>query len=269
MTHHATPFLYHACAHAFSAHFTRPIDRLIEVQAGTSLPINGGHGSARAENFRFNETVSFKAGYSQVSGSEKFVADEKDKTKVNCIHTTLAMSVVEGLNILDVITADRVVSRLASSYVEGEEAESVWIGSRFDNLQIAGCKIDVELHHELWPKLKTFELAIAEFEKNEEFRKMAKSPLGLWKLPKKIDRHGVICCSLVKKLTPEKCPGVEHLGHHGHVLVVPEFGKIYLAELVLTHGSKTLTMIRFELGSPQSGGGTVSQSGNNGRPPGT
>jgi len=266
MTQKATPFLYHACAHAFSAHFTRPVERLIEVQAGISLPINGGHGSSRVENFRFNETVSFKAAYSQVSGSEKFV---KDGNAEKCVHTTLASSVVEGLNILDVITADRVVSRIASSWESGDEPHSVLLGSRFDNLHIAGCKIDVELHHELSLKLETFEDAINEFKNNSEFRKMAESLSGAWKLPKKIEPHGVICCSLVKELKPAKCHGIKRHGHCGHILEVPEFGKIHLAELVLTHGSKTLTMIRFELGSPNGGGGSVSQSGNNGRPPGT
>lgn len=265
MTHHATPFLYHACAHAFAAHFTRPVDHLVEVQAGISLPITGGHGSARVENFRFNETASFKAGYSQVSGSEKFV---REGDKERCIHTTLATAVLEGLNIQDVITADRVVSRIASSWESGEEPHSVVLGSRFDNLRIAGCKIDVELHHELALKLDTFAAARKEFESNEEFRKMAESPSGAWELPKKIETHGVICCSLVKELRPAQCPGIKRFGHHGHVLVVPEFGKIHLAELCLTHGSKTLTMIRFELGSPQGGGGTAGQTGTNGRPPG-
>jgi hypothetical protein len=266
MTHHATPFLYHACAHALSGHLTRPIEHLIEVQAGTTLPSTGGHGSTRVENFRFNESVSFKAGYAQVSGSEKFVpAGDKER----CIHTTLSTAVVEGLNILDVISADRVVSRIASSYESGEEPHSVVLGSRFENLHIAGCKIIVELHHELALKLDTFAAARQEFASNADFRKMAESPMGSWKLQDKIDPHGVICCSLVKELVPEKCPGVKRLGHYGHVLVVPEFGKIHLAELVLTHGSKTLTMIRVELGSPNGGGVVVAQSGTNGRPPGT
>jgi hypothetical protein len=267
MTHHVTPFLYHANAHALSGHMTRPFEHLIEVQAGTTLPTSGGHGSARVDNFRFNQFVSFKAGYSQVSGSEKFVRDEDGKER--CIHTTLASAVVEGLNILDIITADRVVSRIASSYETGEEPHSVVLGSRFENLHVAGCKIEVELHHELALKLDTFEAARHEFATNPDFKKMAESPFGHWKLRDKIDPHGVICCSLVHKLVPEKCPGVVRLGHKGHVLVVPEFGKVHLAELVLYHGSKTLTMIRVELGSPNGGGVTVSQSGNNGRPPGT
>ena len=265
MTNHATPFLYHAWAHAFSGHFTRPIERLIEVQAGISLPITGGHGSSRVENFRFGETASFKAGYSQVSGSEKFV---KNGNKERCIHTTLAMSVVEGLNILDVITADRIVSRVASVWESGDEPRSVVLGSRMENLRIAGHKVEVELHHELALNLETFEDARKEFASNSEFRKMAEHPFGAWKLPKKIDPHGVIVCSLVKELKPEKCPGIKQHGHYGHVLEIPEFGKVYLAELVLSHGTKTLTMIRFELGSPQGGGGSSGQSGTNGRPPG-
>lgn len=266
MTHSVTPFLYHGCAHALSGHLTRPIDHLIEVQAGITLPTTGGHGSARVENFRFNESVSFKAGYAQVSGSEKFV---QDGNKERCIHTTLATAVVEGLNILDVITVDRVVSRIASSYESGEEPHSVVLGSRFENLHIAGCKIDVELHHDLALKLDTFEAARNEFANSADFRKMAESPFDAWKLPKKIEPHGVICCSLVKELQPAKCPGIKRLGHYGHVLVVPEFGKIHLAELILTHGTKVLTMIRVELGSPNGGGFVAGQSGTNGRPPGT
>ena len=265
MTQQATPFLYHAWAHAFSAHFTRPINQMIEVQAGVSLPITGGHGHSRVEDFRFSSTASFKVGYSQVSGSEKFI---EAGNKERCIHTTLAMSVVEGLNILDVITADRIVSRVASSWESGDEPESVVIGSRFDNLRIAGHKIEVELHHELALRMKTFEEARKEFASNSEFRKMAESPLGTWKVPKKIEPHGVIVCSLVKELKPEKCPGVKQHGHYGHVLEIPEFGKVYLAELVISHGSKTLNMIRFELGSPNAGGGSSGQAGTNGRPPG-
>jgi len=262
MTQHVTPFLYHASAHAFSAHFTRPTNHLVEVQAGISLPINGGHGSSRVDNFRYNETVSFKSGYAQVSGSEKFDSDG------NCIHTTLASSVVEGLNILDVVTADRVVSRIASSWKSGDEPESVLLGSRFENLRIAGHKIDVELHHDLALKLKTFAQATDQFASNAEFRKMAEHPFGTSKSPKKKhDSCGVICCSLVKELKTESRSGITLHGHHGHVLEVPEFGKVFLAELVLTHGAKSLTMIRFELGSPNGGGGTAGQANSNGRPP--
>lgn len=254
-------FHYHANAHVLSARFTRPIQHVVEVQAATSLPSIGGIGSARVENFRLNEHLSFKAGYSHVSGSEK---EQNGKT----IHTTMATAVVEGLNILDVVTADRIVARLSSSYdPDDEESRILVIGSRFENLRVAGCKVDVELHHELALKLDTFAATRKEFASNADFRKMAEDPFAPGKLPAKIEAHGVIHCSLVKDIQPAKCHGVVRYGHYGHVLEVPEFGKIHLAEILLQHGRKTLTMLRLELGSPNGGAVTAVQADSNGLPP--
>jgi hypothetical protein len=39
-----------------------------------------------------------------------------------------------------------------------------------------------------------------------------------------------------------------------------------LAELFIEPGALTLTMIRFKLGSPDGGDGTVSEAGTNGKP---
>lgn len=266
-------FHYHANAHALSGRFTRPIQHVIPVQAATSLPIIGGVGSARVDNFRFNEHVSFKAGYSHVSGSEK----ERDRKKESergrepereIIHTTMATAVIEGLNILDVVTADRIVARLSSSYAAAdEESRILLIGSRFENLRVAGCRIEVELHHELALKLDTFEAVVAEFASNAEFRKMSEDPFSPGKLPGKIEAHGVLRCSLVKDIQPAKCPGIVRYGHYGHVLEVPEFGKIHLAEVLFQYGRKTLTMLRLELGSPNGGTMTVVSADSNGRPP--
>jgi hypothetical protein len=82
----------------------------------------------------------------------------------------------------------------------------------------------------------------------------------------KVEAHEVIHCSLVKKFDPAKCPGI--CEHHGHVLVVPEFGRIYLAEVLFQYGRKTITMLRVELGSPSSGNVAAGQADSNGRPPG-
>ncbi|HET8923096.1 MAG TPA: hypothetical protein VFN26_08900 [Candidatus Acidoferrum sp.] len=260
MAPHTRRFHYHANAHVLSAHFTRPILHDIPVQAATSLPTTGGVGSARVENFRFNEHISFKAGYSHVSGSEKV-----ENNKI--IHTTMATAVIEGLNILDMVTADRIVARLSSSYESGQESRILILGSKFENLRVACCKIEVELHHELAFKLDTFEAIRNEFANNADFRKMAEDPFHPGKLPEKIEPHGVVHCSLVKDIQPAKCPGVLRYGHHGHVLEVPDFGKVFLAEILFQHGRKTLTMLRVELGSPNGGGTTVVEASSNGLPP--
>ena len=256
----APSFSYHASAHALSGHLTRPENHLIQVQAGSVLPSTGGQQSSRIENFRHGETLSFAAAYSHVTGSEKI-----DNGKTIC--TTLSTSVVERLNILDMVTADRVVSRLASSYVSGDESEILVLGSRFENLRIAGCPIEVELHHELALGLKTFADVRKEYKSNADFRKMTDDPFKPGKLPAQVEAHEVVRCSLVKDIHPAKCPGIKRHGHHGHVLVVPEFGTVYLAELRFEMGRKNLRMIRVELGSPNGGGVIVAEADSNGRPP--
>jgi hypothetical protein len=254
-------FLYHASAHAYSGHFVRPENVLIEAQAGVTLPSSGGQHTAHVENFRHGALVSFDRAASQVCGSEKI---EDGKT----IHTTLVTTAIEKLNILNMVTADRVVARLASSFEPGaKESKIVTVGTRFENLRVAGCHIDVKLDHEFFLKLDTFEAARNEFASNEEFRKMSADPFDPKPGPSTIGRDGIIHCTLVKELHPPKCCGVTHYGHRGHVLVVPEFGKVYLAELMLQHARKRLTMIRIELGSPQGGGSTGGEADSNGIPP--
>jgi hypothetical protein len=246
-------FHYNANAHALSAQFDRPFKQLIEVQAPAALPTIGGYGSSRVNDFRFNELVSFKSAYSYVSGSE-----QREEGKV--YHTTLVTTTVEGLNIMDVVTADRVVARLAASYEFGhDESKIIPLGSKFENLQIAGCPVKAEFDHELFLKTETFADLRKEFESNEEFRRIAEDQFrsGTKQQPKPC---GVLLCSLVKRIETT-CPGVKI---QGHGLVVPKFGTVFLGELLAEHGKRTLTMIRLELGSPVSGSGVVAQVAGNG-----
>jgi hypothetical protein len=38
----------------------------------------------------------------------------------------------------------------------------------------------------------------------------------------------------------------------GHVFIVPQFGKVFVGEILAKHGTRTLTMLRLEMGSPVS-----------------
>jgi hypothetical protein len=247
-------YLYNGHGHALSGHILRPFEHQIEVQAGMSLPTSGGYGSARAENFRVKEVVSFKTAYTQVSGSLK-----KDDNS----HTTLVSSTVEGLNILDVVTADRIVARLASHHGPGPgESHIILLGSHFENLKIAGCPVNVDLDHELFLKMDTFEAVRNEFQSNTEFRKIAEDLYGTGKRHALPDSHGVVHCSLVKDMKTT-CPGVKR---QGHAFTVPQFGKMYLAEVIAEHSKRSLTMLRLVLGSPTDGCLDVVEVQGNGKP---
>lgn len=237
-------FHYHACAHAFNGSFTRPFHAQIDVQAPSALPIIGGHGSSRVENFQFREFISFRKGYTHVSGGHQ--ADDDS-------NNTLVTSVVEGLNLFDVVTADRIVARLYSKHAAGDdEGHITMVGSKFENLRIAGCPVDIKLNTALFERLQTFEDAKNEFDKKEEFRKIAENPFQAGEPLKEIRPCGVILCSYVKEMETE-CPGVRRVGH---CFSVRGFGKIFLGEVLFRPGQRTLTMVRLELGSAIKGDGS-------------
>ena len=253
MDEHRT-YLYNAHGHALSGQILRPFQQTIEVQAGTSLPTTGGYGSAHVENFRVKEVLSFESATTQVSGS----FNERDQS-----YTTLASVTIEGLSILDVVTADKVVARLASRHhLKEDEPHIVLVGSHFVNLRIAGCPTTVDLDQELFLRLDTFDAVRKELESNAEFRKMALDPYRTGKALEPPKPHGVVLCSLVKEIKTT-CPGMEQ---RGHVLTVPQFGKIFVAEVIAQHSRRTLTMLRLELGSPTSGPVVAGQVQGNGQP---
>jgi len=246
-------FHYHACAHAFSGSFTRPFSETIDVQAASALPIIGGHGMARIDKFQFREFISFRKGYTHVSGARQ----DDDHS-----HNTLVTSTVEGLNLFDVVTADRIVARLYSKHLSGEpEGFITMVGSKFENLRIAGCKTDIKLNVELFEEMPTFTRAREEFAKNGEFRKIAEDPLHTSQKLTKVEPNGVILCSCVEEMKTD-CPGVTRVGH---CFSVPGFGKIFLGEVVIRHGERPLTMVRLEMGSAVDGTGSGIQAMVNGR----
>ena len=272
-------FHYDASAHALSGRFWRPFQRVIEVQAPSVLPSIGGIGNSRVDNFRLDDLVSFKAGYTHVVGSEMELKDAKGQSRI--AHTTQVTSTVEGLNILDVITADRIVARL-SSVQDAEDKEAggepriVLIGSRFENLRIAGCETYVSLHHKLLLSLDTFG-AITNLPDTHDFWKLVSETLKAINPAaevekKKLEARGALLSSVVKEVKfkcldegEELCPGITRHGRHR--FHVRDFGNIYLGELVFQPSRKTLTMLRIELGSPNGAGMVVVQASSNGQPP--
>src|SRR5579859_4199782 len=235
-------FHYRACANALSANFTRPFAHNLEIQAPISLPTIGGHGHSTLENFRFREFVSFKRAYTHVSGSQ---AEDGS-------YNTLVIASVEGLNILDVVTADRVVARIRSKHSkDAAESDISLAGSKFENLKISCCPAKVELDFDLFESILTFEKAKAQLGK---IRQIAGAARG--------NDHTPIACTCIKELKVD-CPGVKPERHGFHV---DGFGNIFLGEVMIKHGEKTLTMIRLELGSAVAGSGTVVEASSNGSP---
>ncbi len=243
---HRIAFNFHGHGHALSGEFRHPLWSIIPAQASASLSTIGGIAVAHGENFHFQDFVCFKSAHTHISGKRR--RDEAGETFV-----THASTVVKGLNILGVVTADRIVSRLTSIHKPKEcEGHIIAEDSRFEGLKINGEDVKVILRHELLVKCKTF-------------GDLTKGIAGDRKSGKMValdEECKVAICSLVEKIET-KLQGVDA---KRHLIEVPNFGKIFLAEVLAYPGTRTLTMLRLELGSPHVADLTVAETGGNGQP---
>jgi hypothetical protein len=250
-------YIYNAHAYGFSGAIDRPFAHSKEVHAGSALPSTGGFEKARAENFRLQEVFTYGAAHTVVSGNK----NEKDGS-----FNALASATLEGLNILDMVTADRIVARVSSKqYMDEPEPTVLTLGTRIENLRIAGCAVQVEFDNDLFRRLGTFKSFLDEYNGNQQTREMLQTRL-LGNKPKsdvpeflhqrynwfdkdKFGAKGIVLCTLVKEIKTN-CP---ELQIYGNVVVVPQFGKIYFGEIHLQRDQRELSTFRVELGSAVGG----------------
>ncbi|HEY6292507.1 MAG TPA: choice-of-anchor P family protein [Terriglobia bacterium] len=206
-------FLYHALASGVSGKITSPFQDLIEVQGASALPSTGGYSASRVESFRYKQILSLGAVTTLTVGS----FSEQKRT-----YDTLVTATIEQLNILNVVTADRIVTRLASAQPEegGPPRVSI-LGSLIENLNIAGYPLDIR------PDPRPFEKY--ERPRRVELRSLVDPPDLDESCGFRVDEDGAF--------------------------EVPQFGRLYLAEFLSTACYQSLTMLRVELGCPVATGG--------------
>ena len=252
-------YLHQADALAAWGHITRPFSEPIPTQAALSLPNSGGYGSARAEGFRFKEILSFGAAYTEVIGSEHSPDGPFD---------TLALCAIEKLNILDVVTCDRLVARISSRRdIDADGPEITTMGSRFERLRIGNHFFEeldlgagVICECDTWKKLQE---ALQDGKKRESLAKSAMTAPNGERVelpdPKRMPN----------KLGFSLAPGC---GRSASIKEVPwsipisQVGTVYLGEFFVSEYSRQLDMRRLELGCPLAGSGGTGGAGGGGVP---
>ena len=259
--------VYHAEATTLEGELKLPFPQRICAQTFSKLHEQGGYVSQHTENFRLGGVISFKSAYTQVAGN----VDDKPGHGWN----TLATSVLEGLNVMDVVTADRVVAQISTDHPPvGYVPTVTLLGTRFENLRIAGHPVKLEIDSNiLGPKPANHAPYTSDSgflqrvtRQYERIRGHQNLPADILKrynqLPSSSASRESVECSLVNQ-AEGSFPGRSF----GHVIDVPDFGKIYLATLRLDQSDfeqdvpkKTLisfTMIQLELGCIISGQASV------------
>ncbi len=274
--------IYHAEATALSGHLTLPLEQHIHPQAYARLSDNGGYLSQRSEFFGVEEVIRYEAAYTQLAGN----VDPKPGHGWN----TLVTSVVEGLNVLDVLTADRIVAQISTDHPRAGYVPTVtFLGTRFEGLRIAGHPVHLDLDLNLLGEKPANdapyigESGFMDRVKSQHDRILAAPGVpaevaGRFKetsaltMDAAANKQESLECSLVNKA------GGGYPGRSfGHVIDVPNFGKIYLGVLRAEQsdykaGTSTpkattfrLTMIDCKFGCAIGGNAAAAESITNGR----
>ena len=132
---------HHAEAVVLSGNLQLPLVQEIKPQAHVKLHEEGGYLSERSENYRLEGVISVRSAYTHVAGNRS--------TKPGQGWTTLTTTVVEGLNVMEILTADRIVGQTITEHPLVGYVPSVnFLGTRFENLRVAGhpVKLDLDLN---------------------------------------------------------------------------------------------------------------------------
>lgn len=247
-------FLYHAEAVGASGRITLPIEDAMPMQASLGSPVGEGYGSVRVESFKHLDYLSLGPIESKVVGSH---------SARDAAHGTLSTVSIEKLNILDVVTCDRLITRLTSKHPEDGSSQASFIlyGTRFENLRIAGYQIDLNLAIGLFSQLGTFEKLNTAYQTDPAIRaelsQLAMYPVKGERLPVS---NGIFGCTLAH--IPDELPG--GLTRNGQGIYVPHFGTVYPAQFYITEGSRRLRMLHVELGCSVEGCYGFGDTGANG-----
>ncbi len=235
---------YHAEAKALHGELHRPFKQIITPQALAQLHSQGGYLDQDGEAFGAERAISYGSAYTHVSGSLE--------TKPDGGWCTLSTCAVVNLNILEVVTADRIVSQIFTEHpLKGYVPRISFLATRFENLRIAGHKVDLELDMNILGGRHVEDLAYSRNPKLVEHLTAHSQRICGYKglpdaarerytdPPKKISEttdagdtkeREIIECSLVTS-SGGNYPGRSY----GHVIHVPDFGDIYLGTVKVTH----------------------------------
>jgi hypothetical protein len=239
-------YIYHSSAYAVAGEFYRPLRKSLPTQGAAVLGVTGGHSSHCLGKFCLDCLVSFESACIEVGGSYD---------KCHDVQTSYFCTVIEGLNIANMLTADRVVARMLVYSPKGNHGGEHTFditGSHFENLRIAGNHIKVTLDTGAFHDLNTYSRFNAAYKdgradnlllfsklgslKSEHLHEIEDQYHGLhglsgridaWKADNTREPKDRYLCSAVSDLDLKNhVAGNSELRGYGSVICVPKFGVI-------------------------------------------
>ena len=255
-------FVFRGNASAFGGRFVRPDDVFLEMPGASSLPVVGGRSvstfSGPAEKFK--GYLSFESASTFAEGTFDDRAQAIELTHGRVKEETLVTStrVRAEINKLTVgtekrLTVGRMVAELRSTSPKGGSGEpSIPVGEvAITGLAIDGFRLRITFNSKPFTEHDTHArvlrgVASPAFVK-QYGRQFFVGRDGSLKNRRQI--HATLATKV--EWEGERNPRAEIVGNH--MVVVKDFGRIFLGEILISAGARRVTLMRLELGS--DGGG--------------
>jgi len=278
---HPLRYVFHSHAAAFGGRIVRPKDIVLEAQGASALLVTGGRSVARLQRTAFDEFFEVESANTVTEGFFEDLKGFVDVTNHKAEEQSLtavsrARAEVVGLSVgrKPRMTIKRVVAELTNRSAGHSGQPAIRIGKdvAVDGISIDGHRLVVELNTKPFLKHDTHARVLAAaddakfVEEAGESLFMSRRFAGTAKTPafRKLIRTGsTIYATIVKSIRWDGKPFPKS-EIHDNVIVLPEFGRVFFGELLISEQSRRLTMVRMALGSDAGGSASAGDVETNG-----
>jgi hypothetical protein len=273
-------FAFHGDACAFSGRIVRPVDIVLESRGSSTLPITGGRLRSHVPRSRFGEFVRFGTATTLAEGvfdNQKHVLAhslgrmrEDELTATTRVNAEVRDAVIGKSPVLRVKRLHASITA-RSPLASNEPSIKLDEDTTIEGVSIDRYKLLVELNKGLFQKYDTHsKLRVAaddkKFVRDHGHCLLLTTPLDGRSVPPAgqfVENDGTIYGTIVKSLrwTGKPYPGAE-IDHHS--VRIPNFGRIFFAEIFIGRKWRRLTMMRLKLGSPMALDMAAAEIGANG-----
>jgi hypothetical protein len=278
---HPLRYVFHSHAAAFGGRIVRPKDIVLEAKGASALLVTGGRSVATLQRTTFDEFFEVESANTVTEGFFEDLKGFVDVTNHKAEEQSLtavsrARAEVVGLSVgrKPRMTIKRVVAELTNRSAGHSGQPAIRIGKdvAIDGISIDGHRLVVELNTKPFLKHDTHARVLAAaddakfVEEAGESLFMSKRFAGTAKTPafRKLIRTGsTIYATIVKSIRWDGKPFPKS-EIHDNMVVLPEFGRVFFGELLISEYERRLTMVRMALGSDAGGSAAAGDVSTNG-----
>jgi len=274
-------YVFHSHAAAFGGHIVRPKDIVLEAGGASALLVTGGRSVAKLARTQFDDFFEVESANTFAEGLFEDKAAFVEVTHRREQEQTLtalsrARTEVNGLAVgrKPRLKIGRIRAELTNRSAGHSGQPSIRIGkdTAIDGISIEGFRLVVELNTKPFIQCDTHAKILAAADdpkfvsKSGETLFMSKRFGGESNTPlfrKLIRTGGSVYATIVKSIRWDGKPFPKS-EIHDNMVVLPEFGRVFFGELLISEYSRRLTMVRMALGSEAGGSASAGDVESNG-----